>query len=37
MQKAVLLEERAVDEDSEDPDITGAGHNVAFRPDSRGH
>jgi hypothetical protein len=37
MQKAVLLEERTVDEDGEDPGITGAGRNVAFRPENRGH
>ena len=35
MQNAVLLGERAVDEDGGDPGITGAGRNVAFRPESR--
>jgi hypothetical protein len=35
MQKAVLLEERAVDWHGGDRSITGAGRKVAFRPESR--
>jgi hypothetical protein len=35
MQNAVLLEERAVDQDGGDPGTAGAGRNVAFRPGSR--